>query len=109
MGGTDFWSNGIHLNLIEAADDPARESWRNIHAMNDLVRDIITTESHLVISALQGNAGAGGVMLALAADRVYARKGVVFTPIIKAWGICMDRSTGPTYYRSGSEKQRRTN
>jgi len=86
MGGTDFWSNGIHLNLIEAADDPARESWRNIHAMNDLVRDIITTESHLVISALQGNAGAGGVMLALAADRVYARKGVVFNPHYKSMG-----------------------
>ena len=40
MGGTDFWSNGIHLNMIEAADDPAYESWRNIQAMDDLVRDI---------------------------------------------------------------------
>jgi putative two-component system protein, hydrogenase maturation factor HypX/HoxX len=68
MGGTDFWSNGIHLNVIEAADDPAHESWRNILAMNDLVRDIITTESHPVIAAMQGNAAAGGVMLALAAD-----------------------------------------
>jgi putative two-component system protein, hydrogenase maturation factor HypX/HoxX len=86
MGGTDFWSNGIHLNLIEAADDPARESWRNIHAMNGLVRDIITTGSHLVISALQGNAGAGGVMLALAGDRVYARKGVVLNPHYKGMG-----------------------
>ena len=70
MGGTDFWSNGIHLNMIEAADDPAHESWRNICAINDLVRDITTTDSHLVISALQGNAAAGGVMLALAADLV---------------------------------------
>jgi putative two-component system protein, hydrogenase maturation factor HypX/HoxX len=77
MGGADFWSNGIHLNMIEAAADPAQESWRNIQAMNDLVRDIITTASHLVISALQGNAAAGGVMLALAADYVYARKGIV--------------------------------
>src|SRR5215469_14952640 len=42
MGGSDFWSNGIHLNTIEAAADPAQESWRNIGAMNDLVRDIIT-------------------------------------------------------------------
>src|SRR5256714_1110980 len=53
MGGPDFWSNGIHLNVIEAANDPAQESWRNIQAMNDLVRELITTESHLVISALQ--------------------------------------------------------
>jgi 5,10-methylene-tetrahydrofolate dehydrogenase/methenyl tetrahydrofolate cyclohydrolase/enoyl-CoA hydratase/carnithine racemase len=86
MGGTDFWSNGIHLNMIEAADDPAQESWRNIRAMNDLVREIITTPSHLVISALQGNAGAGGVILALAADRVYARNGIVLNPHYKGMG-----------------------
>ena len=86
MGGTDFWSNGIHLNTIEAADDPAHESWRNIGAMNDLVRDIITTDSHLVIAALQGNAAAGGVVLALAADYVYARKGIVLNPHYKSMG-----------------------
>src|SRR5216683_2062669 len=76
MGSPDFWSNGIHLNVIEAAEDPAHESWRNIHAMNDLVRDIITTDSHLVIAAMQGNAAAGGVILALSADLVYDRKGM---------------------------------
>jgi putative two-component system hydrogenase maturation factor HypX/HoxX len=86
MGGTDFWSNGIHLNTIEAAADPAHESWRNIQAINDLVRDIITTDSHLVIAALQGNAAAGGVMLALAADCVYARKGIVLNPHYKGMG-----------------------
>jgi putative two-component system hydrogenase maturation factor HypX/HoxX len=86
MGGTDFWSNGIHLNVIEAAVDPAHESWRNIGAMNDLVRDIITTDSHLVIAALQGNAAAGGVMLALAADCVYARQGIVLNPHYKGMG-----------------------
>lgn len=42
MGSSDFWSNGIHLNLIEHAASPADESWRNINAMNDLVRIIIT-------------------------------------------------------------------
>src|SRR6266581_3711420 len=86
MGGTDFWSNGIHLNMIEAAADPAHESWRNIGAMNDLVRELITTDSHLVISALQGNAAAGGVMLALAADLVYARKGIVLNPHYQGMG-----------------------
>ncbi len=86
MGGTDFWSNGIHLNVIEAAVDPAHESWRNIQAMDDLVRELITAESHLVISALQGNAAAGGVMLALAADFVYARKGIVLNPHYKGMG-----------------------
>ncbi len=86
MGGPDFWSNGIHLNVIEAAVDPAHESWRNIQAMNDLVRELITTDSHLVIAALQGNAAAGGVMLALAADFVYARKGIVLNPHYKGMG-----------------------
>jgi len=86
MGGKDFWSNGIHLNVIEAAADPAHESWRNIHAIDDLVRELITTESHLVIAAMQGNAAAGGVMLALAADLVYARKGIVLNPHYKGMG-----------------------
>ena len=37
LGGSDFWSNGIHLNTIEASADPAEQSWRNINAMDDLV------------------------------------------------------------------------
>jgi methylenetetrahydrofolate dehydrogenase (NADP+) / methenyltetrahydrofolate cyclohydrolase len=86
MGGADFWSNGIHLNVIEAAADPAHESWRNIGAMDDLVADIITTDSHLVIAALQGNAAAGGVMLALGADYVYGRAGIVLNPHYKGMG-----------------------
>jgi putative two-component system protein, hydrogenase maturation factor HypX/HoxX len=36
LGGADFWSNGIHLNVIEASSDPAAESWRNINAIDDL-------------------------------------------------------------------------
>lgn len=86
MGGKDFWSNGIHLNLIEAAAHPAEESWRNINAMNDLVREMITTERQLTIAALSGNAGAGGAFLALAADRVYARDGIVMNPHYKGMG-----------------------
>jgi len=86
MGGADFWSNGIHLNRIEAADSPADESWRNINAMDDLTRAIATTSGQLTLTAMQGNAGAGGVFLALAADRVYAREGVVLNPHYKGMG-----------------------
>jgi putative two-component system hydrogenase maturation factor HypX/HoxX len=86
MGGHDFWSNGIHLNLIEAADSPADESWENINAMDDLAEAIIRTESHLTVAALQGNAGAGGVFLARAADRVWLRRGVVLNPHYKDMG-----------------------
>ena len=86
FGGRDFWSNGIHLNVIEAAPDPAMESWRNINAIDDLIYEILNTMSHLVIAGLRGNAGAGGAMLALAADYVYARRGVVLNPHYKSMG-----------------------
>ena len=85
-GGTDFFSNGIHLNVIEAAADPAAESWRNLNAINDVVREIVETDSHLVISALAGDAAAGGVPFALAADRVYAREDVVLNPYYRHMG-----------------------
>jgi putative two-component system hydrogenase maturation factor HypX/HoxX len=80
LGGDDCFSNGIHLGVIEAAGNPAVESWRNLVAMDDLVRDILETDSHLVISALAGDAGAGGVPLAIAADLVLARKDIVLNP-----------------------------
>ncbi len=86
FGGRDFWSNGIHLNVIEVAPDPAMESWRNINAIDDLIYEILNTMSHLVIAGLRGNAGAGGAMLALAADQVYARKGVVLNPHYRSMG-----------------------
>jgi len=86
MGGPDFWSNGIDLNLIEASAHPADESWRNINAIDDLVREIVATEHQLTIAAMQGNAGAGGVFVALAADRVYARDGVILNPHYKGMG-----------------------
>jgi putative two-component system hydrogenase maturation factor HypX/HoxX len=85
-GGTDFWSNGINLNVIEASEQPADESWRNINAIDDLALAILTTQTHLTIAALQGNAGAGGVFLALATDRVVARSGIVLNPHYKGMG-----------------------
>jgi putative two-component system hydrogenase maturation factor HypX/HoxX len=86
MGGSDFFSNGIHLNVIEAADDPAAESWANLRAIDDLVREIIETDSHLVLSALAGDAAAGGVPFALAADHVVAREDVVLNPYYQHMG-----------------------
>lgn len=60
MGGFNFFSNGINLNTIEAADDAAKESWDNINAIDEVVFRILTCKSRWTISALQGNAGAGG-------------------------------------------------
>jgi putative two-component system hydrogenase maturation factor HypX/HoxX len=86
MGGADFFSNGLDLNRIEAADSPPDESWRNINAMDDLCRAILATGSHLTVSALRGNTGAGGAYLALGADRVWARRGVILNPHYKNMG-----------------------
>jgi putative two-component system hydrogenase maturation factor HypX/HoxX len=86
MGGEDFWSNGMHLNSIECAPSAADESWNNINAINDLALEIINTDDQIVISALQGNAGAGGVFLARAADEVWARAGIVLNPHYKDMG-----------------------
>jgi putative two-component system hydrogenase maturation factor HypX/HoxX len=86
MGGEDFFSNGIHLNVIEAAEDPAIESWWNLLAIDDVVRDIVETDSHVVISALAGDAAAGGVPFALAADYVVAREDVVLNPYYQHMG-----------------------
>ncbi|HJV68258.1 enoyl-CoA hydratase-related protein [Ideonella sp.] len=81
-GGADFFSNGIHLNTIEAAaqregDSAADESMRNIEAIDDVALEIISMTDRVTIAAMRGNAGAGGVFLALAADEVWAHEGVV--------------------------------
>jgi putative two-component system hydrogenase maturation factor HypX/HoxX len=103
-GGREFWSNGMHLGVIEAAPSPADASWANINAIDDLARTILETTDKLVIAALEGNAGAGGVFLALAADRVLARDGVVLNPHYKNmgnlfgseyWTYVLPRRVGP--------------
>ena len=76
-GGREFWSNGIHLNVIEAAASPADESWRNIEAIDDVAEAIVRMHGKLTVAAVGGNAGAGGAFLALAADRVWVRRGAV--------------------------------
>ncbi|MEW2250933.1 enoyl-CoA hydratase-related protein [Streptomyces sp. NPDC006975] len=86
-GPRDFFSNGIHLNVIEAAPDPAQESWANLNAMDDLVEAVLRTTDRLVVAALAGNAAAGGAMLALAADQVWCRTGVVLNPHYRRMGL----------------------
>ena len=91
LGGHDFFSNGIHLNCIEAAahwpgDSAADESWRNINAINDVALELIALTDRITVSVLRGNAGAGGAFLALAADEVWAHRGVVLNPHYKNMG-----------------------
>ncbi|MFI6284062.1 hydrogenase maturation protein [Streptomyces sp. NPDC051018] len=86
-GARDFFSNGIHLGVIEAAADPAAESWECINAIDDLVEAVLTTTDRLVVAALAGNAAAGGAMLALAADEVWCRSGTVLNPHYRLMGL----------------------
>ena len=79
-GGTEAFSNGIHLNAVDAAADPAGAGWANIKAINELCRAIIECTKQIVIAAYAGSAGAGGAMLGLGADVVAARDGVVLNP-----------------------------
>ncbi|MGI5404667.1 hydrogenase maturation protein [Streptomyces sp. CA-135486] len=87
LGGSRVFSNGIHLNVIEAAEDPGAESWANINAIDDLVEAVLTTTDRLVVSAVGGHAGAGGAMLALAADEVWCRSGAVLNPHYRLMGL----------------------
>src|SRR5574343_1169036 len=85
-GDGDFWSNGIHLNTIEAAASPADESWTNINAIDDLAEAILSCSTQLTVAALAGNAGAGGCFLARACDQVWVRDGVLLNPHYKNMG-----------------------
>lgn len=54
LGGRGSFSNGIHLNVIQAAKDPSRESWNNINAINEVVQAIrMPRHKQIMISALQ--------------------------------------------------------
>jgi putative two-component system protein, hydrogenase maturation factor HypX/HoxX len=81
------FSNGIHLNVIEAAANPPLEGWRNIVAIDDVCRQLLTTTGQIVVAAVAGNAGAGGVMLALGADHVLVREGAVLNPHYQGMGL----------------------
>jgi putative two-component system hydrogenase maturation factor HypX/HoxX len=87
LAGGEVFSNGMHLGVIEAHPSPAAEAWRNINAINDVCREIITCTGQIVVSALTGGAGAGGVMLALGADTVIVRDGAMLNPHYRTMGL----------------------
>lgn len=85
-GGPEFWSNGIDLATIEASDRPAEASWEAINAINDVCLALLEAQGKLIVAAMAGNAGAGGVFMALAADEVLAREGIVLSPHYRNMG-----------------------
>jgi putative two-component system hydrogenase maturation factor HypX/HoxX len=86
-GGLDFFSNGVDLNNIHAAPDPAMESWYNINAINGVCKAIVLNTKQITMSAVHGGAGAGGVYLAIASDYVAVRESSILNPHYKTMGL----------------------
>lgn len=87
MGGPDAFGLGMDYTMIEAADDPVAESRRSADALNEAVRCLMGMTDKLTVAVLQGTAAGGGLMLALAADIVYAHRGVIVSPHFSALGL----------------------
>ncbi|MFG1946354.1 enoyl-CoA hydratase-related protein [Nonomuraea sp. NPDC048826] len=85
--GGEVFSRGIHLNVIEAAPHPELEAWMNLDALGRACRELLACTGQLVVTSLGGDAGAGGMMLALGGDRVMIRSGVVLHPNHRAMGL----------------------
>ncbi len=93
VGGMDFFSNGIHLNILEDSQKQGEDGWANINAMNDLISAILYADEIVTVASLARNAGAGGVFMALACDYVVAKENVVLNPHYKTLGL-----TGSEYH-----------
>ncbi len=87
VGGMDFFSNGIHLNILEDSKKQGEDGWANINAINDLIKSILFADEIVTIASFAKNAGAGGVFLGLACDFVVAKEGVVLNPHYKTLGL----------------------
>ncbi|KAH8658412.1 formyl transferase [Xylariales sp. PMI_506] len=90
MGGDSYFSNGIALNVIEAASDSSLESWLNINRIDDIVDCLLkdmASRNILTIAAVRGNCAAGGVALAAACDIVITGSDVVLNPAYRALGL----------------------
>jgi putative two-component system hydrogenase maturation factor HypX/HoxX len=87
VGGVDFFSNGIHLNILEDSKKQGEDGWSNINAMNDLIKSILEADEVVTVASLARNAGAGGVFLALACDYVVAKEYIVLNPHYKTLGL----------------------
>lgn len=93
MGGDDYFSNGIHLNILEDSKKQGEDGWSNINAINDVVKSIIFSEDIITVASFGKNAGAGGVFLGLACDYVVSADDTVLNPHYKTLGL-----TGSEYH-----------
>lgn len=104
MGGEEFFSNGIHLNILEDSLKQGEDGWSNINAMNDVVRSILFAEDIITVASFSKNSGAGGVFLGLACDYTIARDGVVFNPHYKTMGLSGSEYHTYSFYKRVSKE-----
>lgn len=79
-GGPSYFGNGINYNTVHASGAPAAEAWANISALTDVVQRVLASTDRVTIAALQGDASAGGAMLAMACDYVWTHGDVLLNP-----------------------------
>jgi len=87
MGGDDFFSNGIHLNILQDSSKNGEDGWSNINAINDVVRSIIFANNIITVASVSKNAGAGGMFLATACDRVVVSSTTILNPHYKTLSL----------------------
>ena len=87
LGADDFFSNGIHLNILEDSKKQGEDGWSNINAMNEAVKAVLLCDEIITVASFNKNSGAGGVFLGLACDYAISSENTIFNPHYKTLGL----------------------
>ena len=60
----------MHLCKIASNDNIQQKAWRNINAIDDVIKTMLRMKDKVTVAVVRGNTGAGGAMFAAACDLV---------------------------------------